>query len=141
MLGHTTNSAFRPNPAAIHRVDDRQWEAIVDLLPTHLAVRARNRAQDYRTFLDGVLWVVGEEAFWAELPECFGHHWRALYVRFLRWNHVGVWNTVADVIGRDSALARSLMRRSDQHTAIVRRRRMRNVPCMFEGLREANRHG
>lgn len=123
----------------VPRLDDREWEAIVGSLPPQLAVRARNRERDYRSFLEGVLWVVGEDAFWAELPDCYGP-WRALYVRFLRWNQAGVWSAVAEVIGRDTTLARALMRRSDQH-AIVRRRRTRNQLSTGEGPVDTDQRG
>lgn len=107
------------------RVDDRLWQVIVDALPNQLQVRARNHEKKYRNFLEGVLWVVGEDAFWGELPPRYGH-WRALYVRFLRWNNIGVWGTVGDILGRDTQLAKALMQRADQHAAIVRRRQLRN---------------
>ena len=84
--------------------------------------------------------MVGEDAFWAELPDCYGP-WRALYGRFLRWNQAGVWSAVAQVIGRDTALARALMRRSDQHTAIVRRRRTRNQLGAREGPVDTDQRG
>ncbi len=110
--------------AQLRRIDDRQWESIVGVLPDKLSVRAKNRELTYRKFVEGVLWVIGEDAFWGELPREFGS-WRALYVRFLRWNAVGVWSDVADIIGRDTALARALMQRADQHAAVVHRRRQR----------------
>jgi transposase len=121
-------------PAASRWVDDRLWDAIVDSLPHQLRIRARNREKKYRNFLEGVLWVVAEDAFWGELPARYGH-WRALYVRFLRWNNIGVWTTVADLLGRDTSVARALMQRADQHAAIVRRRQLRHTqsPWMLEG--------
>ena len=76
MLVQERTEGIRMDPAAAVRVDDRMWDAIVESLPDQLSVRARNRQGKYRNFLEGVLWVVGEDAFWGELPPRFGH-WRA----------------------------------------------------------------
>ena len=127
------NKVVGTEPVVVGRVDDRIWRVIVDSLPSQLQVRARNREKKYRNFLEGVLWVVVEDAFWGELPPRYGH-WRALYVRFLRWNNIGVWDTIAEILGRDTQLARSLMQRADQHAAVVRRRQFRNSQnWMLEG--------
>ncbi|MDR7135004.1 transposase [Lysobacter niastensis] len=127
------NRVETPESIPVQRIDDRRWEDIIRSLPGQLQVRARNRNKVYRDFVEGVLWVVSEDQCWSELPKRFGR-WRALYVRFLRWNNLGIWRDVADVIGRDTLMGRSLLQRVDQHTAVVRRRQLRNVRrWMLEG--------
>ena len=133
MLALERTEVIGTETVVTRRVDDRLWLVFVDSLPSQLQVRARNQEKKYRNFLEGVLWVVSEDAFWGELPARFGH-WRALYVRFLRWNNIGVWGTVAEILGPDTQLARFLMQRADQHAAIVRRRQLRNSQnWMLEG--------
>ena len=133
MLALERTEVIGTETVVTRRLDDRLWQVIVDSLPSQLQVRARNQEKKYRNFLEGVLWVVSEDAFWGELPARFGH-WRALYVRFLRWNNIGVWGTVAEILGPDTQLARFLMQRADQHAAIVRRRQLRNSQnWMLEG--------
>ena len=132
MLALEKTEVIGTEPVVTRRVDDRLWQVIVDSLPGQLQVRARNQEKKYRNFLEGVLWVVSEDAFWGELPARFGH-WRALYVRFLRWNNIGVWGAIAD-LGWDTQLARFLMQRADQHAAVVRRRQLRSSQnWMLEG--------
>ena len=133
MLALEKTEVIGTEPVVARRVDDHVWRVIVDSLPSQLQVRARNREKKYRNFLEGVLWVVVEDAFWGELPSRYGH-WRALYVRFLRWNNIGIWDTIAEILGRDTQLARSLTQRADQHAAIVRRRQLRSSQnWMLEG--------
>ena len=133
MLALEKTEVIGTEPVVARRVDDHVWRVIVDSLPSQLQVRARNREKKYRNFLEGVLWVVVEDAFWGELPPRYGH-WRALYVRFLRWNNIGIWDTIAEILGRDTQLARSLTQRADQHAAIVRRRQLRSSQnWMLEG--------
>lgn len=116
-----------------NRLSDQQWLAIVDMLPERLGVRARNRTEHYRKFIESVLWVVGEEAMWVDLPEHFGS-WRAAYVRFLRWNSIGAWDGIAEILGRDAVLARALLTRTAQHAAVVRKRlKSKSLRRMLEG--------
>ncbi|MEH6421569.1 transposase [Pseudomonas sp. CGJS7] len=107
-------------------ISDQQWRAIVDMLPDRLGVRARNRGQQYRDFVESVLWVVAGDALWNELPRSHGS-WRAVYVRFLRWNNINAWDGVAEILGHDQAVTRALLARAAQHTAIVRKRMNRKL--------------
>ena len=80
---------------------DAQWECLCPRLPPQKP-RTGRPANDHRTVLEGILWVLRTGAPWRDLPERFGS-WRTVYSRFRRWQRAGV---------RDRVLA-ALQRRAD----------------------------
>lgn len=107
------------------RIDDANWQRIVQALPGRIAVRAGNDGRRYRLFVEAVLWVADHNACWGELPSRFGP-WRAVYMRFLRWNTRGTWEEVARILGRTPVVI-ELLRRADQHKAMLRRHQNRKA--------------
>lgn len=81
---------------------NEQWERIQFLLPKQPSRRGRP-AQDHRTLLNGILWVLRTGAPWRDLPERYGK-WTTLYSRFQRWRKSGVWNRM--FAGLQTVLAR-----------------------------------
>jgi transposase len=106
----------------MHALSDREWDQILSALPRPLRARAGNRSRFYRNFVEAVLWVTSTNSLWSELPDRFGP-WRAIYVRFLRWNLAGLWESVEDAIGPQTPAAQGLRLRTTQHLALVSRRR------------------
>jgi transposase len=58
-------------------------------------------ARDNRLFVEAVLWMLRTGSPWRDLPGKFDK-WRSTYMRFARWRDHGVWERVADVLGRDA---------------------------------------
>lgn len=75
------------------RLNDLQWERISAVLPGRVGKRARSG--NGREFLEAVLWVADNRASWLDVPKEFGDS-HAVYIRFARWAHDGVWPRVID---------------------------------------------
>lgn len=75
-----------------HELTDEQWERLKSLLPPEKPPTGRP-ANDHRTMLNGMLWVVRTGAPWRDLPERYGK-WTSVYSRFQRWRKAGVWDRV-----------------------------------------------
>lgn len=69
---------------------NEQWEQIQSLLPKQTSRRGRP-AQDHRTLLNGILWVLRTGAPWRDIPERYGK-WTTIYSRFQRWRKSGTWD-------------------------------------------------
>ena len=77
-----------------------QWEKLRPLLPPQKP-RPGRPANDHRTVVHGILWVLRTGSPWRFLPERFGS-WQTVSSRFYRWQQAGVW----DRIGQPSAAGR-----------------------------------
>jgi transposase len=71
---------------------DDQWNKLGPRLPPQKP-RTGRPANDHRTVVEGVLWVLRTGAPWRDLPERYGS-WRTVYSRFRRWQQAGVWDRV-----------------------------------------------
>ncbi len=71
---------------------DQQWERLRPLLPPHNPPTGRP-ANDHRTVLERILWILRTGAPWRDLPERFGS-WKTVSSRFYRWLRAGVWDRV-----------------------------------------------
>jgi transposase len=90
-----------------HESTDDQWQRLAPLLPPQHP-RTGRPANDHRTVLNGILWILRTGALWRDLPERYGS-WQTVYSRVRRWQDAGVWNRVlttlqADTDGIDSSL-------------------------------------
>ncbi|MBA2454079.1 MAG: transposase, partial [Chloroflexia bacterium] len=54
-------------------------------------------ANDHRTLLAGMFWVVRTGASWRELPEHFGP-WQTVQSRYQRWRTAGIWQRILEVL-------------------------------------------
>lgn len=82
-------------------LSDAQWDRIVSSLSGNTGTRARHDGlHHYRSFVEAVLWVACNRAFWSELPAEYGT-WRSVYVRFSRWFENGIWSQVESALGSD----------------------------------------
>ncbi len=71
---------------------DAQWASLRPLLPPQKP-RTGRPANDHRTVLGGILWVLRTGAPWRDLPPRFGS-WKTASSRFYRWRQAGVWDHV-----------------------------------------------
>jgi transposase len=104
---------------------DTQWDRLRPLLPPQKPHTGRP-ANDHRTILNGILWILRTGSPWRSLPERYGS-WKTVSSRFYRWQHAGVWNRIlltlqqkADAEGRlDWSLhfVDSTVVRAHQHAA------------------------
>jgi transposase len=73
-----------------NELTDEQWERLKSLLPPEKPPTGRP-ANDHRTMLNGMMWIVRTGAPWRDLPERYGK-WTSVYSRFQRWRKAGVWD-------------------------------------------------
>jgi transposase len=103
----------------IRQLNDDEWLFLEPLLPGKLKDRGVT-AKDNRLFVDAVLWVGITGARWREMPVEFGD-WHAAYVRYLRWQHDGVWNRLLDAAGAARALRLKALLQAALHGCAERR--------------------
>jgi len=52
---------------------------------------------DNRRFVEAIFFIARERCPWRELPKEFGK-WNSVYVRFSRWDNLGVWARIAEAL-------------------------------------------
>lgn len=82
-----------------YELHEQQWRKIESILPGKASDRGVT-AQDNRTFVNGVLWILRSGAFWRDLPERYGN-WKSVHKRFTRWAKTGVWEKIFTVLTDD----------------------------------------
>ena len=79
---------------------DARWERLQPLLPPQKP-RTGRPANDHRTVLDGILWILRTGSPWRSLPERYGS-WKTVSSRFYRWTRAGVWDRVLCALQRQA---------------------------------------
>src|SRR5215204_2841992 len=79
---------------------DAQWERLRPLLPPRKP-RTGRPANDHRTVIDGILWVLRTGCPWRALPTRFGS-WKTASSRFYLWQRAGVWDRVLSELQRQA---------------------------------------
>lgn len=74
-----------------------EWVRILQELRKEPVPIQLHNVETMRRFIEAVLWVAERGAFWHQTPEEFGS-WRAIYVRFIRWEQAGAWVRVLDAL-------------------------------------------
>lgn len=77
---------------------DARWEQLWPLLPPQKP-RTGRPANDHRTVVNGILWVLRTGSPWRSLPERFGS-WKTVSSRFYRWRRAGVWDRILAALQR-----------------------------------------
>lgn len=100
-------STFEADWRSRRRMDDAQWSKVLRILPGRVGVRANNGG-NARRFVEAVLWMAHTRAYWSDIPMEYGA-WHAIYIRFGRWAHEGIW---VDVVGalQETPETQSLLR-------------------------------
>ena len=75
-----------------NELTDAQWGRLRPLLPPQKP-RTGRPANDHRTVLEGILWVLRTGSPWRSLPTRYGS-WETVPGRFSRWQKAGLWDRV-----------------------------------------------
>ncbi len=116
-------ATFEANWRARQRLGDEQWLKVLGVLPGRIGVRASNGG-NARRFVEAVLWMAHTRAYWSDIPVEYGA-WHAIYIRFGRWAHEGVWGDVItnlEALPETQALLGSMV---DKYLATYRLQRLR----------------
>lgn len=89
------------SPQRRQELTDTQWDQLTPMLPPQRP-RTGRPANDHRTVLNGILWVLRTGAPWRDLPERYGS-WQTVYSRFRRWRDAGIWEQVLLTLQREAA--------------------------------------
>lgn len=73
---------------------NQQWQRLEPLLPAQKPQVGRP-ANDHRTTINGILWVLRTGAAWRDLPERYGA-WQTVSGRFYAWQKQGVWQRILE---------------------------------------------
>ena len=102
---------------------DDQFERIAALLPGKASDPGRTAA-DNRLFVEAVLWMAHTRAYWSDIPAEYGA-WHAIYIRFGRWAHEGIWADVVEAL-QETPETQSLLRSMvENYLTSYRMQRMR----------------
>jgi transposase len=69
---------------------DAVWEELAEVLQSVKRPDGRPAVLSDRMFIEAILYTARTGIPWRDLPGCFGK-WDAVYNRFRRWEHSGVW--------------------------------------------------
>ncbi len=79
---------------------DAQWDRLRPLLPPQKP-RTGRPADDHRSVLNGIVWILRTGCPWRSLPERYGS-WETVSGRFYRWRKAGVWDHVLAALPRQA---------------------------------------
>ena len=79
-----------------HDISDKVWAKIELHLPGRKGSWG-GIAQDNRSFINAVFWIMRAGAPWRDLPPDFGG-WSNTHRRFIRWRDSGVWERLLEVL-------------------------------------------
>ena len=82
-----------------HDIDDRTWELLEPHLPGRKGAWG-GIANDNRTFINAVFWILRTGAPWRDLPPDYGD-WKNTHRRFCRWRDKGQWEALLEVLVDD----------------------------------------
>jgi transposase len=87
-------------PPRRHELTDEQWQRLQPLLPAEKPPTGRPN-KDHRTIINGILWILGTGAQWADLPERYGSY-KTVSSRFYRWRKAGIWDRILSALQQDA---------------------------------------
>jgi transposase len=86
-----------PEPMLTPLLTDSEWERLSPLMPPQRPPTGRPR-RDHRMVLAGILWVIGSDSSWRELPQEEFGPWQTVYSRYRKWRKEGLWQRIAEVL-------------------------------------------
>jgi transposase len=89
--------AIAEPPMLTPLLTDSEWERLRPLMPPQKPPTGRPR-RDHRMVLAGILWVIGSDSSWRELPQEEFGPWRTVYSRYRKWHKEGLWQRIAEVL-------------------------------------------
>lgn len=103
-----------------HKLSDRSWNKIKELLPPERSGKKGRPAKDNRQIVNAILWILRTGSPWRDLPEEYGS-WNSVYSRFRRWTERGIWQQVFSRLSEDKDLENIMIDgtyiRAHQHAA------------------------
>ena len=84
-------------PMLMPVLTDEKWERLRPLMPPQRPPTGRPR-RNHRMVLAGILWVIGSDSSWRELPQEEFGPWRTVYSRYRKWHKEGLWQRIAEVL-------------------------------------------
>jgi|GEM_PF-384234 len=79
-----------------YAITDEVWELIEPHLPGQPGQRG-GVAEDNRTFINAVFWILRTGAPWRDLPPEYGK-WGSVHQRFRRWRDAGRWEKLLEIL-------------------------------------------
>lgn len=80
------------NPISRKNLTDQQWQRLQPLLPKP-SPKGGRPANDHRTTINGILWILRTGAPWRDLPDRYGA-WETVAGRFYTWRKSGLWQQI-----------------------------------------------
>lgn len=77
-----------------HDISDSVWDHLAPVLPGSSGKVGR-KANDNRTFINAVFWILRTGAPWRDLPPDYGD-WKNTHRRFCRWRDAGIWEKILE---------------------------------------------
>jgi putative transposase len=81
-------------------LSDEQWEKLAPLFDKRRGPIGRS----HRDFVEAVLWYAQSGKPWRRMPKYYGD-WNSVYVRFHRWDKLGLWRKVFDILKNEPGFA------------------------------------
>lgn len=116
-------NTFEADWRSRRRMDDAQWSKVLRILPGRVGVRANNGG-NARRYVEAVLWMAHTRAYWSDIPAEYGA-WHAIYIRFGRWAHEGIWTDVVEALQETPETQSLLKAMVDNYLTSYRMQRMR----------------
>ena len=91
------------NPISRKDLTNQQWQRLQLLLPKPSPNGGRP-ANDHRTVINGILWILRTGAPWRDLPEHYGA-WETVSGRFYAWRKQGLWQKILKQVQQQSDAA------------------------------------
>ncbi len=76
----------------IHRLNDKEWQFLEQLVRLGKGLRGRPPKQ-HRQIFDAIFWVAETNSPWRNLPKD-ASKWNTVYRQFKRWSEKDLWKTV-----------------------------------------------
>jgi transposase len=79
---------------------NRKWYRLKPLLPPQKTA-VGSPSKNYRTAIDGILWIARTGAPWRDLPSRYGAR-QTVAGRFYRWRKTGLWQRLLETLQQEA---------------------------------------
>jgi transposase len=78
-----------------HDISDEMWKILSPIVPGQSGSWGGSNANDTRTFINGVFWILRTGAPWRDMPPSYGK-WNSIAKRYGRWCENSTWSKVLE---------------------------------------------